>query len=87
MNSFNIKLKYYLKIWKDLPNYPTREDTFYEIEYYAGKSDKFLEHVSKVSKQIRDKITNNLKWLEKNGYIEKTKDKNLKIIKQYTENS
>jgi len=37
MNKNKIKMKYLLGIWKDLPEYPTKEDIIYELNSYLIK--------------------------------------------------
>ena len=81
MNKDKILLKYYLKIWKELPEYPTRLDTLYELELMDGSKTKFLKVISKLNKQLRDNILINVEWLLTNGHLEETR-KNQYIFKK-----
>jgi hypothetical protein len=40
MQKEKIKLKYLLGIWKDLPEYPTKEDIIYELNFYLIKDGR-----------------------------------------------
>lgn len=40
MQKEKIKLKYLLGIWKDLPEYPTKEDVIYELNFYLIKDGR-----------------------------------------------
>lgn len=37
MNNNKIKMKYLLGIWKSLPDYPTKEDVIYELNFHLNK--------------------------------------------------
>lgn len=40
MEKGKIKIKYLLGIWKDLPDYPTKEDIIYELNSYLIKDGR-----------------------------------------------
>lgn len=40
MNKNKLKTKYLLGIWKDLPDYPTKEDVIYELNSYLTKDGR-----------------------------------------------
>jgi len=40
MEKSKLKMKYLLGIWKDLPEYPTKEDVIYELNSYLIKDGR-----------------------------------------------
>ena len=40
MEKNKLKMKYLLGIWKDLPEYPTKEDVIYELNSYLIKDGR-----------------------------------------------
>lgn len=40
MEKNKLKMKYLLGIWKDLPEYPTKEDVIYELNSYLVKDGR-----------------------------------------------
>jgi len=40
MEKNKLKMKYLLGIWKELPEYPTREDVIYELNFYLVKDGR-----------------------------------------------
>ena len=40
MEKSKLKMKYLLGVWKDLPDYPTREDVIYELNSYLIKDGR-----------------------------------------------
>jgi len=38
MNKNQLKMKYLMGLWKTLPNYPTAEDVFFELQTHLQKS-------------------------------------------------
>jgi len=40
MDKNKIKMKYHMGVWKELPEYPTREDIIYELNLYLLKDGR-----------------------------------------------
>lgn len=87
MNQFikteSLPIKYIIEAWKNLPEYPTYEDTLFEIILYKGMRQKFTKRFKSLSPDIIKQINKNLHWLEQNEYISKTSENNLLVKKGF----
>lgn len=78
----NLKVKYLLGIYKDLPGYPTLEDFYYIVHnwYFNEKGNHFIHEYQKIP-FTSNVIFSNKMIEEKIGNLEKTNELIDKLIK------
>lgn len=79
MNS-DLKLKYYLKIWKELPEYPTKEDVIYEFETVKFTQLQFERYLDKMNSETKVSYQGVFDVLIQDKYLEEA-GKKFKILK------